>query len=186
MPSQGLGPRRSVLPLLISFLFSHIVLAERPLPLALPSPSSPFPRSFLFPSSFSFLPLSSPAPPPSFHPFPSLLLSVSLFISTLAAYLAPWESARAIRAAREEVLIPVSCAALLLSLSLSLSLESSRSTRTPARVLRVHLLIPPTSRPARSMSRESHSRTLRAREIIERRSCYHHHRPSDSPIARNE
>src|SRR5580765_4850187 len=28
MPSQGLGPRQSVLPLLISFLFSHIVLAE--------------------------------------------------------------------------------------------------------------------------------------------------------------
>jgi len=59
MPSQGLGPRQSVLPLLISFLFSHIVLAELAFPL------SPhillLPLSFLFSSSFSllfFLPFS--------------------------------------------------------------------------------------------------------------------------------
>lgn len=47
--------------------------------------------------------------PPLFFPVsPSHLSSWSLFISRPAPYLAPWESARAIRAAREEVLIPVS------------------------------------------------------------------------------
>jgi len=142
MPSQGLGPRRSVLPLLISFLFSHIVLAERslPLPLALPIAViavSPFPRSFLFPSLpfpfFLFLrprprPVALPTLPPPRPPPPSrsAAIRLPLYLSTLAAYLAAWESARAIRAAREEVLIPVSCfSTLLLSLSLSLSLESS-------------------------------------------------------------
>lgn len=100
MPSQGLGPRQSVLPLLISFLFSHIVLAALSFPLRRPPHILLFPPSFLFPSSFFllfFFPVS-----------PSHLSSWSLFISRPAPYLAPWESARAIRAAREEVLIPVS------------------------------------------------------------------------------
>lgn len=52
MPSQGLGPRQSVLPLLISFLFSHIVLTE----------------------------LSFPSPPPSSHPPPSPVLSLPIIL----------------------------------------------------------------------------------------------------------
>lgn len=103
MPSQGLGPRQSVLPLLISFLFSHIVL----------EPSSPSlsvaPSSHPPPSPILSLPIIL-FPPLFFSPVsPSHLSSWSLFISRASApYLAPWESARAIRAAREEVLIPVS------------------------------------------------------------------------------
>lgn len=69
MPSQGLGPRQSVLPLLISFLFSHIVLAELSFPLRLLSFSFLRPYSLSlslsshhsFPSSFFFL---------RFSPFP--------------------------------------------------------------------------------------------------------------------
>lgn len=78
MSSQGLGPRQSVLPLLISFLFSHIVLAEFSFPLRR-SPSHPPPPpvlSFsLFPSSFSLLFFSL------FPVSPSHLSSWSRFIS---------------------------------------------------------------------------------------------------------
>lgn len=62
MPSQGLGPRQSVLPLLISFLFSHIVLAELSFPLRRPPYILPLPPSFLFPSSFSLLLFFLPFP----------------------------------------------------------------------------------------------------------------------------
>lgn len=61
MPSQGLGPRQSVLPLLISFLFSHIVLAALSFPPRRPPHILLFPPSFLFPSSFFLL---------FFFPFP--------------------------------------------------------------------------------------------------------------------
>lgn len=109
MPSQGLGPRRSVLPLLISFLFSHIVLAELSFPLRfLALLSSSFLRPYSlsshhsFPSSFFFSSFLSVSP--------SHLSSRFLFIFRLWLISAPWESARAILAAREEVLIPVSLA----------------------------------------------------------------------------
>lgn len=105
MSSQGLGPRQSVLPLLISFLFSHIVLAE----LSFLSPPAStrvlllsHPPSFLFPSSFSSFFFHSPFP---------LHISLSSVVSPylpLVLSLAAWESARAIHGAREEVLIPVS------------------------------------------------------------------------------
>lgn len=107
MPSQGLGPRRSVLPLLISFLFSHIVLAS----LLPPCPSPPLCRSphilrlpppFLFPSSFSLLffflsPVS-----------PSHLSPRGLSLSPGACALSRTVGIRACdsRRAREEVLIP--------------------------------------------------------------------------------
>lgn len=77
MPSQGLEPRRSVLPLLISFLFSHIVLAGLS-----PSLTShvllsrpPFSLSFLFPSFFSFFFFSSLR-----FPFASLLVGLTLYL----------------------------------------------------------------------------------------------------------
>jgi len=65
MLSQGLGPRQSVLPLLISFLFSHIVLATPSLFAALLTSSS-FPHSFL--SFILFAPLLFPPFP--LHIFP--------------------------------------------------------------------------------------------------------------------
>lgn len=155
MPSQGLGPRRSVLPLLISFLFSHIVLAELSFPLlSVPSsrasssyqpvlslPSSSFSSFFLLSPSFA---LSLSLFLSVYFPFASLLV-VSLYLPSLP-YLAPWESARVIRAARKEVLIPASRTLLaLLSLSFSIrSLESLRSIQPSTRfcpTVRIHLLI---------------------------------------------
>jgi len=125
MLSQGLGPRQSVLPLLISFLFSHIVLAKHSFPLRRS------PHILLLPPFFSFL---HPFRSSSFSPIsPSYLFSRSLFISRSMPYLAPWESARAIRVARKEVLIPVSRH----DTSLLSHLRSIRATTW----LRPHLLI---------------------------------------------
>lgn len=72
MPSQGLGPRQSVLPLLISFLFSHIVLVSpsRLSPRRSPPPSPVLSLPIiLFPSLFFF----------SRFPFASLLV-VALYL----------------------------------------------------------------------------------------------------------
>lgn len=86
MPSQGLRPRQSVLPLLISFLFSHIVLAELSFPLRLLSSSflRPFSLSLSlslsshhsFPSSFFFL---------RFSPFPLHISPRGLSLSSACA-----------------------------------------------------------------------------------------------------
>lgn len=78
MPSQGLGPRQSVLPLLISFLFSHIVLAE----LSFPSPS---PSIHPPPSPVLSLPIILFPPPFFFSRFPfTSLLVVSLYLPACA------------------------------------------------------------------------------------------------------
>lgn len=104
MPSQGLGPRQSVLPLLISFLFSHIVLASLPPPL--PPLSSHPPSSpalslpiVLFPSLF-FLSL----------PFPLHISPRGLSLSPGLRLISHRGNPRVrfTPRAREEVLIPVS------------------------------------------------------------------------------
>lgn len=112
--SQGLGPRQSVLPLLISFLFSHIVLAVFSIPS--PFPASPLPAPapplFLLLSPLVLSLSSSPHPQaPLFlflFRFPITIspgvLSVALFISAL-----PYLNTVGIRACdshreREEVL----------------------------------------------------------------------------------
>jgi len=100
MSSQGLGPRQSVLPLLISFLFSHIILAELSF-LSPPASTRSPPLHRLFSSHRPF--------PLFFHsPFPFRISLVVFLYLPLVLSLAAWEFARAIHAAREEVLIPVS------------------------------------------------------------------------------
>lgn len=90
MLSQGLKLRQSVLPLLISFLFSHIGLALLSSPLSFTSSSRPFSShivlfflSFLFSSSYLVSPFT-------------LFLCLSLFISLYRLISVPWESARVI------------------------------------------------------------------------------------------
>jgi len=152
MLSQGLGPRQSVLPLLISFLFSHIVLAKHSLPLRRS------PHILLLPPFFSFLHSFRCS---SFSPVsPSYLSSWSLFISRPMPYLAPWESARAIRAARKEVLI---LAKTLLSFRV-FAIDPRDDVTSSTLVDLIELCI--TILPVKSVWRESDRRIRELQEIL--------------------